>query len=114
MVTDPTLESLHQQLEALYAEREWLNEQLGTTDAETVVTMVMSLEAQLADFYNKFGGNVSQELTDIAPLLSQIEELSQRLDGSYSEKSVVFEIQDNKSVLKAVWTERTNDGDSES
>lgn len=106
MVTDPTLESLQQQLEALYAEREWLNSQLGTIDAESVVTMLQSLEAQLADMYKKYGGNASSELADAGAILSQIDELSGRLDDKYSEKNVVFEFHDNKPVLKAVWSER--------
>ena len=93
MVTDPTLESLQQQLEALYAEREWLNNQLGTFDAESVVTMMQSLEAQLADMYKRYGSTTTPELAS-------------KLDEKYSEKSVVFEIHDNKPVLKAVWTER--------
>jgi len=108
MVTDPTLESLQQQLEALYAEREWLNNQLGTFDAESVVTMLQSLEAQLADMYKRYGSSTSPELANASSLLAQIEELSGKLDEKYSEKSVVFEIHDNKPVLKAVWTERTD------
>jgi hypothetical protein len=111
MVTDPTLESLQQQLEALYAEREWLNNQLGTVDAESVVTMLQSLEAQLADMYKRFGSTTSAELANAGSLLAQIEELASKLDEKYSQKSVVFEINDNKPVLKAVWTEHL-DGDN--
>lgn len=44
---------LEPQLVALYAEREALHAALGVSDADDVIALVRSLEAQLADLYNE-------------------------------------------------------------
>lgn len=41
------------QLNALYAEREMLHDALGTADAQDIIAMVHSLEAQCNDFYQE-------------------------------------------------------------
>ena len=46
-------ESLVAQLEALYSERERLHAELGISDADSIVTMVRSLTAQLNALYQQ-------------------------------------------------------------
>ena len=41
------------QLVSLYAEREMLQEALGTADASEIIAMVQSLEAQCNDLYSE-------------------------------------------------------------
>ena len=45
--------SLLAQLKALYSEREKLHSELGVSDAESIITMIRSLTAQLEAFYQK-------------------------------------------------------------
>ena len=51
LVMDAMIQSLTIQLESLYEERAYLNEEIGISDARDVVAMVRSLEAQLNDLY---------------------------------------------------------------
>ncbi len=42
---------MEQQLRSMYAERQQLVRALGTADAEAIIRMVRSMEAQLTDLY---------------------------------------------------------------
>lgn len=46
-------DQMEAQLSALYAERETLHNALGVSNADDVVRLVRSLEAQLNDLYNE-------------------------------------------------------------
>jgi hypothetical protein len=48
-VSDVDTQSLVEQLETLYAERELLERELGTADARELIARVRELEARLAD-----------------------------------------------------------------
>lgn len=105
-----TVESLEQQLHSLYQERELLQDRFGVSGAEDIIGMVECLEAQLHDFYDRFG---SQEIfgdTESAILLSRLKELSATLDPMYSSKSVKFSVENDKPVLRAEWTQTLNQG----
>lgn len=83
--------SLEAQLVSLYAERGHLERELGVSDANEIVTMVRSLEAQLRDLYShrEHGGeseegsapdsSVEMQLVD---LYGQRERLQERLGCS--------------------------------
>lgn len=113
MLTEQTTGSIEEQLDMLYAEREWLTQELGVPDAEGIVDMVRNLEAQLCDFYRQFGGRAPVSNHETLQLLNYVQELSQHLDEMYSEKSVTFSIEDDKPVIKATWKEVTNQGDTQ-
>ncbi|MGI4788641.1 MAG: hypothetical protein ACRYFS_07300 [Janthinobacterium lividum] len=49
----PDAGSLEGQLNSLYEDREYLERELGLSDARELVTMVRSLEAQLIDLYQQ-------------------------------------------------------------
>ncbi|MFK7960054.1 MAG: hypothetical protein AB8G96_05955 [Phycisphaerales bacterium] len=110
MATSKSPSSLKNQIEALHAERAWMSDQLGISDPEGVVRMVQSLEAQLHDLYSTYGGSTDDDLVDADTMIGQINRLAERLDGTYSEKSVVLEFNNATPTLKAVWTERTTAG----
>ncbi|MDX2116338.1 MAG: hypothetical protein SFZ24_12070 [Planctomycetota bacterium] len=112
MESEMMLDSWQQQLEALYAERELLAEELGVTDAEGVIMMVRNFEAQLADLYRTYGNKMSMGDPATMQLLAHVQELSHTLDGMYSEKSLTFELDGDKPVLKATWKETSHPGDS--
>lgn len=112
METDTMLESWEQQLEELYAERELLGTELGVADADGVIAMVRNLEAQLADLYRTYGNKVPMGDASTMQLLQYVEELSHSLDEMYSEKSITFELDGDKPVLKATWKETSNQGDT--
>ena len=48
---DAMTRSLTLQLESLYEERAFLDQEIGISDARDIVAMVRSLEAQLNDLY---------------------------------------------------------------
>jgi len=50
-VMEPMVDSLIQQLESLYADRELLHKELKVSEARDVIHMVRSMEAQLIDLY---------------------------------------------------------------
>jgi hypothetical protein len=108
MQTDMTQGSIEEQLDAIYAEREWLAQELGVAHAEGGVDMVRNLEAQLCDFYRQFGGRAPVSNHETLQLLNYVQELSQHLDQMYTEKSVTFSIEDEKPVIKATWKETLN------
>jgi hypothetical protein len=112
MLTEQATGSLEEQLELLYAEREWINQELGCPDAESVVDMVRSLEAQLQDFYKTYGGRMPVDSGPTAQLLSYVDELSRHLDTTFSEKCITFHMEDDKPVLRATWKETLNQGDT--
>lgn len=107
------IESLEQQLRALYEEREFLNQRFGATSAEEIVSMVESLEAQLRDFYDRFGGHAGFDDAESTLMLARIRELSSSLDPMYSQKSVHFFIENDRPVLRAEWTEALSHGDDQ-
>jgi hypothetical protein len=49
----PVVADVVAQLEALYAEREQLEQELGFSDSDTIVEMIRRLEAQLAALYRE-------------------------------------------------------------
>lgn len=107
------IESLEGQLKALYEEREFLTHRFGVASAEEIVQMVESLEAQLRDFYDRFGAHAGFDDPESALMLSRIKELSSQLDPMYSQKSVSFFIENEKPVLRAEWTEAIQQGDEQ-
>lgn len=108
-----TVDSLEAQLHSLYEEREFLNDRFGVSSAEEIAGMVECLEAQLKDFYSRFGGIDGVGDAETAVLLDQIRSLSSTLDHMYSKKTVEFSIVDDKPVLRAQWTETLANGDSQ-
>lgn len=100
--------TLDEQLDAIYAEREWLSKELGCCDAESIVEMVRSLENQLNDLYQSYGSAAPVGSNATLQLLNYVQELSQHLDGMYSEKSVSFQIENDQPVVKATWREVNN------
>lgn len=104
-MNDATNGTIEEQLETLYAEREWLSQELGCCDAESIVDMVRNLEGQLVDLYKTYGssGPVSSNAT--LQLLNHVQELSQHLDQLYSEKTVEFRIEDDRPIIRATWKE---------
>ncbi|MEM7621591.1 MAG: hypothetical protein AAF235_00120 [Planctomycetota bacterium] len=113
-MSDATMtESLEQQLRALYQERELLEERFGASSAEEIMSMVESLEAQLRDFYDRFGSHAGFDDAESVLMLSRIRELSTALDPMYSQKSVSFFIENDKPVLRAQWTEALHQGDDQ-
>lgn len=106
--------TMEEQLQAIYAEREWLAQELGCSDAESVVEMVRNMEFQLSDMYKTFGSMPAVSNSQTLQLLQQVQELGQHLDTMYSEKSVSFTIEDDKPVLRANWKQcNTNEGDQQ-
>jgi hypothetical protein len=101
---DETQGTMEEQLQTLYAERVWMADEIGCCDAESVVDMVRSLEGQLNDLYRTYG-SMPASSNATAQLLSHVQELSQHLDGMYSEKSVTFAIENEQPVIKATWKE---------
>lgn len=107
-------DSMHEQLEALYAEREWLSQELGCCDAEGVVSMVRSLEGQLADLYQQYGTTSPVSDAQTAQLINYVTELSQHLDGMFQEKSVTFSMENERPTIRATWKETLcNQGDKQ-
>ncbi|MEM0982455.1 MAG: hypothetical protein AAGI17_00740 [Planctomycetota bacterium] len=111
MSADTTLESMEQQLRSIYEEREFLDQQIGTSTADGIIDMIRSLEAQLADMYNKHGHKTNDDAPDFQGMLKQVRELSSELDSEYSKRSIVLTVEHDKPVLKAVWEESAAQGD---
>lgn len=107
-----TVDNLEEQLQALYAEREVLADELGVMDAEDVIGMVRNLEAQLADLYKTYGNRAPVGDVGMMQLLAHVQELSQTLDDMYTEKTITFELDGDKPVLKATWKETFQQGDA--
>lgn len=108
-----TVDSLESQLHALYQEREALNDRFGVSSSEEITNMVECLEAQLRDFYSRFGGLDGIGSAETAVMLDQIRSLGTVLDDMYSKKTVDFTIVDDKPVLRAQWIEITSNGDTQ-
>ncbi|MEM9661034.1 MAG: hypothetical protein AAF937_01860 [Planctomycetota bacterium] len=106
-----TIHSLEEQLNALYQERECLNERFGVSSADDIVQMVESMGTQLRDFYDRFGSHPGFDDNETVMMLDRIKELSAHLDPMYSTKSVQFFIENEKPVLRAEWTEAIQQGD---
>jgi hypothetical protein len=104
-------DNLEQQLRSLYEEREFLQDRFGVSSADEIVNMVECLEAQLRDFYGRFGSTDGFGDAESAVLLSRLKELSSTLDPMYSKKSVQFFVENDKPVLRAEWSETLNQGD---
>lgn len=107
--------TMEEQLQALYSEREWLAQELGCADAESIIDMVRNMEFQLSDMYKTFGSMPAVSNSQTLQLLQQVQELSQHLDSMYSEKSVTFTIEEDKPVLRANWKQSntTSEGDQQ-
>ncbi len=107
------IQSLEEQLRALYHERECLSTRFGVSSADEIVQMVESLESQLRDFYDRYGAHAGFDDTESTMMLARIKELSEHLDPMYSHKSVRFCIENDKPVLRAEWTEAIQQGDDQ-
>ncbi|MEO0629408.1 MAG: hypothetical protein AAFY46_01605 [Planctomycetota bacterium] len=107
------IQSLEEQLKALYHERECLTERFGISSADELVQMVESLESQLNDFYDRYGSFSTFGDAESAMMLARIKELSSQLDPMYSTKTVRFSIENDKPVLRAEWTEAIQQGDDQ-
>lgn len=105
------VESMETQLRSLYEEREFLQDRFGVSSAEDLIGMVESLEGQLRDFYDRFGGYDGFGDAESAILLDRLRGLSFQLDPMYSERTVEFYMDDDKPVLRAKWTENLSAGD---
>lgn len=105
------LQSLEEQLKALYHERECLTDRFGVASADEIVQMVESLESQLHDFYDRFGSHGGFDDAESTMMLARIKDLSEQLDPMYSTKSVHFFLENDKPVLRAEWTEAIQQGD---
>lgn len=105
-------QNLESQLRSLYEEREFLEDRFGVSSAEDIVNMVECLEAQLHDFYHRFGSLDGSGDTESAVLLSRLRELSSSLDPLYDTKSVQFFFEDGKPVLRAQWNQTIDKGDA--
>lgn len=112
-MSSETMESLEQQLIALYEERESLNDRFGVSTTEDVIGMVECLEQQLCDFYNRFGSADGFDDAESAIVLSKIKDLSSTLDPMYSKKSVQFSFENDKPVLRAMWSEDLSEGENQ-
>lgn len=105
--------TIEDQLQTLYAEREWLAQEIGCCDAESVVDMIRNMECQLQDLYHTYGSVPPVSNQSTMQLLNTVQELSQHLDGLYSEKSVTFAIENDQPVIRATWKEsQTQQGDA--
>lgn len=112
MTHQDTIESLEAQLQSLYRERELLNERFGVSSVDDIEAMVSNLEAQLKDFYHRFGNHDGFGDAESALMLSRLKELSSTLDTMYSQKRVQFFFENDKPVLRAEWTEALCQGDA--
>lgn len=100
------------QLEMLYQEREEMNNQIGCADANDVINMVRSLEAQLRDFYSRFGHLASSDDVELANLMVRINEVSTELDRQFSQKQITLSVENGQPTLRATWTSTNpEDGD---
>lgn len=102
------VESLESQLQSLYAEREELHDRIGASSAEEIVGMVECLEAQLQDFYSRFGGIDMLGEAEVRQVTDQISGLGNSLDTMYSSKTVEFTFDDGKPTLRAFWNETSD------
>jgi hypothetical protein len=59
---EPMLISLVEQLESLYKERALLQSELNTSDADEIVRMVRSMEAQLSELYAQQNTNTLKKV----------------------------------------------------
>lgn len=112
-MSQDTIDSLEAQLHALYQERELLNDRFGVSSTDEIIGMVDCLEAQLRDFYSRFGGIDGMSNAEAAVMVDQIRSLGGMLDDIYTHKSVEFTIVDDKPVLRAQWNDITSNGDSQ-
>lgn len=101
------------QLETMYAEKELLENEIGVSETEDIISMIRNLEVQLCDMYERFGHNLDAGGDPAATLMQQFDRLSDQLDGRFAEKSISVEIVDDKPVLRAVWKDFLNEGDYE-
>ena len=106
-----TIDSLEIQLRSLYEEREFLNNKFGVSSAEDLVAMIDCLEAQLRDFYDRFGSMDGFDDAETALVLNRIKSLSGSLDPMFSCKKVDFRVEDNRPVLRAEWSHDLSNGD---
>lgn len=106
-----TIESMEMQLRSLYEERDFLHQKYGVSSANEVIAMVSNLEAQLHDFYNRYGSFDNED--NSAMILGRLKELSAALDPMYSSKSVSYTFENNRPVLRAEWNEQLNQGDAQ-
>ena len=81
--TDPSLEL---QLVDLYGQREKMEQNLGSADADEVVSMVQSLEGQLRDVYRER----ENEERAAARVAAQIQNISGELKSSYQGSQVTY------------------------
>lgn len=106
----PTADGMQVQLETIYAEREQLAAELGTSDTDELIGMFRNLEAQLCDLYKSYGHMLGAGASPTETLLASVAELSEELDGKFGHKSISVEIVDEKPVLRATWSDSQDEG----
>lgn len=95
---------IKEQLELLYADRERIYNALGISEPDDIIKMVRNLEAQLHDFYSRFGGQEeSSTLGSTDDFLAQVDSLNGSLKGQFPNREVVLESQDGKPTIRAIW-----------
>ncbi len=88
------------QLSSLYGEREFLQREIGASDATEVVNMVKSMEAQLKAFYEEqvtgtrdnSGGSPVEEILSLRQQFSDC-----------GRPEITFEAADGRRLLRATW-----------
>ncbi len=90
-------------LDQFEADRRRLTRALGVSDADSIIAMVQSLEAQLNDLYALYGDRLPQGEADIEHLLEYVKGLSTSLDNLFGIKSITLELDGQKPGLRATW-----------
>lgn len=91
------------ELDELRLNRDRLERELGTSDAEAITQMVRSLEAQLADLYATWGDRMPLEPDRIEDVIEHVRQLSTSLDAMFAAKSLTIEYDNGKPRLRANW-----------
>lgn len=91
--------SMELQLMALYHDREFLERNLGVSEAAEIVAMVRSMEEQLKDVYQereRQGGEGKQ-------VVGQIRALAENLRDLYPNRELVLQFDEGSAHIRAVW-----------
>ena len=80
------IDNMRRQLDALVAERNRLFEEIGVSDAESLIAMVRSLEAQLSDLYSSYGGISDENTNEALELLDRARKLAEDLGSGPSQR----------------------------
>jgi hypothetical protein len=107
-------ESIENQLNSLYGEREQLVNEIGVADAAAIITMVRSLESQLRTFYEANEGRAAAANADESSLALQLhdlyaqrEQLEQRI-GTSDADSIAMMVANLEAQLRELYRDREN------